>query len=94
MILWNIHDELATVNFKEKPLEYVAKSISLKLRLIFIDEFQVEDIADIMINQSIIKTRIIFYLIYIQMIYIEINFINDMKIIDKYFNVFNILMVQ
>ena len=61
-----IHSELTAMNSIEKPLNYVAKSISLKYKIIFIDEFQVEDITDAMlvgdlINQ-LIKLGVIFYL--------------------------------
>ena len=96
-----IHDELATVNSIEKPLDYVAKSISLKYKIIFIDEFQVEDITDAMIigrliNQ-LLRLGVIFYLtsnthpndLYKDGLQRD-KFINDMKVIDKYFNVFNL----
>ena len=44
-----IHTELELVKNTEDPLEKIAKRIASKHRVIFIDEFQVEDVSDAMI---------------------------------------------
>ena len=43
-----IHNELELVKNTKDPLEKIAKRIASKHRLIFIDEFQVEDVSDAM----------------------------------------------
>ena len=43
-----IHNELELVKNTQDPLEKIAKRIASKHRLIFIDEFQVEDVSDAM----------------------------------------------
>ena len=45
----SIHNELSSLSGKKNPLDHIAKSLSKKNQVIFIDEFQVEDIADAMI---------------------------------------------
>mgnify|MGYP000598183877 CR=1 FL=1 len=45
----NIHNELADLSGKSNPIDFIAKSLSKKYQIIFIDEFQVEDVADAMI---------------------------------------------
>ena len=62
----NIHNELASLSGKSNPLNSIAKSLSKKYQIIFIDEFQVEDVADAMIignllNQ-LIKLDIVLYI--------------------------------
>ena len=44
-----IHNELELVKKTKDPLEKIAKRIASKQRLLFIDEFQVEDVSDAMI---------------------------------------------
>ncbi len=44
-----IHNELELVKNNKDPLEKIAKRIASKHRVIFIDEFQVEDVSDAMI---------------------------------------------
>ena len=44
-----IHNELELVKNTKDPLEKIAKRIALKYRVLFIDEFQVEDVSDAMI---------------------------------------------
>ena len=96
-----IHSELTAMNSMEKPLNYVAKSISLKYKIIFIDEFQVEDITDAMlvgdlINQ-LIRLGVIFYLtsnshpdeLYKDGLQRD-KFIADMAVIHQHFNIFNL----
>ena len=45
----NIHNELYVLSGQNDPLHQIAKSLSQKYRIIFIDEFQVEDVSDAMI---------------------------------------------
>ena len=44
-----IQNELYSLSGKKNPLDNIAKSLSKKYKIIFIDEFQVEDVADAMI---------------------------------------------
>ena len=44
-----IHNELELVKNTKDPIEIIAKRIASKYRVIFIDEFQVEDVSDAMI---------------------------------------------
>ena len=44
-----IHNELRLVENTKNPIEIIAKRIASKYRVIFIDEFQVEDVSDAMI---------------------------------------------
>ena len=44
-----IHNELGLVENTKDPIEIIAKRIASKYRVIFIDEFQVEDVSDAMI---------------------------------------------
>ena len=44
-----IHNELGLVENTKEPIEIIAKRIASKYRVIFIDEFQVEDVSDAMI---------------------------------------------
>jgi len=50
-----IHDELNNYSGLSNPLKYVSKTLSKKCNLIFIDEFQVEDVADAMIIANLLK---------------------------------------
>lgn len=50
-----IHTSLSELANTKNPLLLVAKNISKKYSVIFIDEFQVEDIADAMIMQVILE---------------------------------------
>ena len=43
---------------KKNPLDHIAKSLSKKSEIIFIDEFQVEDIADAMIVGNLLNQLI------------------------------------
>ena len=44
-----IHNELGLVKNTKDPIEIIAKRIASKYRVVFIDEFQVEDVSDAMI---------------------------------------------
>ena len=89
-----IHDELAGLSGKKNPLSIIARSLSKKCKVIFIDEFQVEDISDAMIIGSLlnqlIKLNVTLYLtsnthpeeLYKNGLQREI-FINEMKIMQK-----------
>ena len=44
-----IHNELRLVENTKDPIEIIAKRIASKYRVVFIDEFQVEDVSDAMI---------------------------------------------
>ncbi|MDC0415532.1 cell division protein ZapE [Gammaproteobacteria bacterium] len=89
-----IHDELLDLSGKKNPLNIIARSLSRKCKLIFIDEFQVEDITDAMIignliNQ-LIKLNVTIYLtsnthpdnLYKNGLQREV-FINEMKIMQE-----------
>ena len=97
----NIHNELYALSGKNDPLQQIAKSLSQKYRIIFIDEFQVEDVADAMIVGKLLKYLIEFDLT----LYLTSNahpsdlykdglqrkqFIDDMNIISQSFNVFEL----
>jgi cell division protein ZapE len=51
-----MHSNLSELNSVKNPLSTVAKNLSKKYKVIFIDEFQVEDIADAMIIGLIIES--------------------------------------
>ena len=44
-----VHNELGLVKNTKDPIEIIAKRIASKYRVVFIDEFQVEDVSDAMI---------------------------------------------
>jgi cell division protein ZapE len=50
-----IHDELNKSSGKKDPLKNVSKNIANRCNIIFIDEFQVEDVADAMIVTNILE---------------------------------------
>ena len=54
----SIHNELSSLSGKKNPLDHIAKSFSKKYEVIFIDEFQVEDIADAMIVGNLLNQLI------------------------------------
>ncbi len=97
----NIQNELYALSGQQNPLETVAKSLSKKYRIIFIDEFQVEDVADAMIIGKLLD-----YLNRLNInIYLTSNahpdnlyknglqrkkFINDMSIILDSFNIYEL----
>ena len=54
----SIHNELSSLSGKKNPLDHIAKSLSKKSEVIFIDEFQVEDIADAMIVGNLLNQLI------------------------------------
>ena len=53
-----IHSSLADLDKTKDPLLLVARELSKKYRVIFIDEFQIEDISDAMIIGVIVKSLI------------------------------------
>ena len=62
----DIHKQLSKVSGKKNPLNDIAKTLNKNYKIIFIDEFQVEDVADAMIignllNQ-LIKSGVIIFL--------------------------------
>ena len=94
----NIHNELANLSGKSDPLNFIAKSLSKKYQIIFIDEFQIEDVADAMIIGNLLNQLIQLDVI----LYITSNahpndlykdglqrqkFIDAMKILQKKLNV-------
>ena len=50
-----VHEELNTHSGKKNPLHIVCKSLTYSKKIIFIDEFQVEDVADAMIIGELLK---------------------------------------
>ena len=96
-----IHDELSGLSGKKNPLSIVARSLSKKCKVIFIDEFQVEDISDAMIIGSLlnqlIKLNVTLYLtsnahpeeLYKNGLQREV-FINEMKIMQESINLHKI----
>ena len=96
-----IHDELSGLSGKKNPLSIVARSLSKKCKVIFIDEFQVEDIADAMIIGSLlnqlIKLNVTLYLtsnahpeeLYKNGLQREV-FINEMRIMQESINLYKI----
>ena len=53
-----IHSELNKNSGSKNPLSKVSKILTKKTSLIFIDEFQIEDIADAMIIGTLIKSMV------------------------------------
>ena len=53
-----VHEELNTHSGKKNPLHIVCKSLTYGKKIIFIDEFQVEDVADAMILSDVIPSLI------------------------------------
>ncbi|MDA9786182.1 cell division protein ZapE [Gammaproteobacteria bacterium] len=53
-----IHGQLAKIKKNKDPLLIVTKNISKKYKIIFIDEFQIEDISDAMIVGLVIESLI------------------------------------
>ena len=96
-----IHDELSKLSGKKNPINIIARSLSKKCKVIFIDEFQVEDITDAMIigrliNQ-LIKLNVTLYLtsnthpdeLYKNGLQREV-FIDEMKCMQESINVYKI----
>ena len=96
-----IHDELNINSGIKNPLLKVSKSLTKNISIIFIDEFQVEDVADAMIVGKLLKYLNEFNLT----LYLTSNahpsdlykdglqrkqFIDDMNIISQSFNVFEL----
>ena len=96
-----IQNELYSLSGKKNPLENIAKSLSKKYKIIFIDEFQVEDVADAMIVGKLLdilnRLGVILYLtsnahpneLYKNGLQRK-KFIDDMAIIVKSFNIFEL----
>ncbi len=97
----NIHNELNALSKEDNPLSCIAKSLSKKYKIIYIDEFQVEDIADAMIignllNQ-LIKLEVVLYLtsnahpddLYKDGLQRQV-FIKNMKIVQNSLNIHNL----
>ena len=96
-----IHDELSGLSGKKNPLNIVARYLSKKCKVIFIDEFQVEDISDAMIIGSLlnqlIKLNVTLYLtsnthpeeLYKNGLQREV-FINEMKIMQESINLYKV----
>ena len=53
-----IHNELRLVENTKDPIEIIAKRIASKYRVVFIDEFQVEDVSDAMIIGKLLNVFI------------------------------------
>jgi len=53
--MYMAHSELSRLIGNKDPLNIIAKSLSGKYKIIFIDEFQVEDVADAMIIGSLLN---------------------------------------
>ena len=54
----NIHESLSKLSGKKNPIDEIAKSLNRKYEIIFIDEFQVEDVADAMIIGNLLNQLI------------------------------------
>ena len=54
----DIHESLSKLPGKKNPIDRIAKSLNTKYRIIFIDEFQVEDVADAMIIGNLLNQLI------------------------------------
>ena len=54
----NIHESLSKLPGKKNPIDEIAKSLNRKYEIIFIDEFQVEDVADAMIIGNLLNQLI------------------------------------
>ena len=97
----NIHNELSKLANEENPLDLIAKALSKKYKIIFIDEFQVEDITDAMIIGNLlnhlIKFNVILYLtsnahpddLYKNGLQRQV-FIKNMKIMQESLNIYNL----
>jgi len=97
----SIHEHLSNLSGKKKPLNIIARDLSKRCKVIFIDEFQVEDITDAMIIGNIlnqlITLNITLYLtsnthpddLYKDGLQREI-FIKEMEIMKKSLNIYKI----
>jgi|TARA_B100001093_G_scaffold37837_1_gene32403 cell division protein ZapE len=56
----DIHESLSKLYGNKNPIDKIAKSLNKKYRIIFIDEFQVEDVADAMIIGNLLNQLIQF----------------------------------
>ena len=98
-LMQTIHDELSSLSGKKNPLNIIARSLSKQCKVIFIDEFQVEDISDAMIIGSLlnqlIKLNVTLYLtsnthpdeLYKDGLQREI-FISEMKVVQASINLY------
>ena len=96
-----VHDELSSLPGKKNPLSIIARSLSKKCKVIFIDEFQVEDITDAMIIgnllNELIKLNVTLYFtsnthpndLYKNGLQREV-FLNEIKIIQKSINLYKL----
>ncbi len=55
----HIHSEMNTVSGQKNPIRRIAKKLCKKYKIVFIDEFQVEDIADAMIVCNMLENILI-----------------------------------
>tara|TARA_B100001057_G_scaffold69602_1_gene63400 strand:+ start:1103 stop:2119 length:1017 start_codon:yes stop_codon:yes gene_type:complete len=97
----NVHNELTKVTNKKNPLDLIAKTLSKKYKIIFIDEFQVEDITDAMIIGNLlnylIKLNVTLYLtsnahpddLYKNGLQRQV-FIKNMKIMQESLNIYKL----
>jgi len=97
----DVHNGLLKQTNKKNPLDLIAKTLSEKYQIIFIDEFQVEDITDAMIIGNLlnhlIKSNVILYLtsnahpddLYKNGLQRQV-FIKNMKIMQKSLNIYKL----
>ena len=69
-----VHNKLADFSGRSDPLKMIVKYLSRHHKMIFIDEFQIEDIADAMIIGTLIDALIIFT----RMVFKEQNFLKPL----------------
>ena len=55
----DIHNQLKDLSSNKDPINIIAKNYYSKFKVIFIDEFQVEDVADAMIIGNLLNQLII-----------------------------------
>ncbi len=97
----SIHDELSKLSNNKNPIDLVAKNLCNEYKIIFIDEFQVEDITDAMIVgkllNKLVKMNVILLLtsnahpdnLYKNGLQRQ-AFIETMKIIQKSLNIYKL----
>lgn len=97
----DIQSQLYSLSGKKNPIEKVAQSLNKRYEIIFIDEFQVEDVADAMIVGKLLdnlnRLGVILYLtsnVHPNDLYKNglqrKKFIDDMSLIIKSFNIYEL----
>ena len=97
----SIHKDLKVLSGKKNPLDIIANSLVSDFEVIFIDEFQVEDVADAMLITNLFKKlfkRDIYFLLssnaHPTNLYLDglqrQKFVSAINLIEKYLNIYKL----